>query len=136
MANPMGNVIKCQQTSAFVSKRLHSPFSPLPPPRPRPPKKSGQGQGARNRGWPRLFPVLVRGGKTRARASFSYSRGQRAWISVKNKYRTFSGKVKRSCGPIQGNRIWLLADIRLRRDLRPLYPRKRTFFRTGIYVRF
>ncbi len=32
-------------------------------------------------------------------------------------------------------RYWLIADIRLGCDLRLLYPRKRTFFITGVYVR-
>ncbi len=33
-------------------------------------------------------------------------------------------------------RFWLLADIQPHSDLRPLYPRKRTFFITDVYVRF
>ncbi len=32
-------------------------------------------------------------------------------------------------------RLWLIADISKDRELRPLYPRKRTFFITGVYVR-
>jgi len=32
-------------------------------------------------------------------------------------------------------RYWLLADLFPDRDLCPLYPRKRTFFSTGVYVR-
>jgi len=33
-------------------------------------------------------------------------------------------------------RFWLLADLLPGRDLGPLYPRKRTFFSTGVYVWF
>jgi len=33
-------------------------------------------------------------------------------------------------------RFWLLADIQPHPELCPLYPRKRTFFSTGIYVCF
>ncbi len=32
-------------------------------------------------------------------------------------------------------RLWLIADISKDRELGPLYPRKRTFFITGVYVR-
>ncbi len=32
-------------------------------------------------------------------------------------------------------RLWLIADLLSRSDLRLLYPRKRTFFITGVYVR-
>ena len=41
--------------------------------------------------------------------------------------------ILETCGYV---RLWLLADLRLDCDLDPLYPRKQTFRKGLLYVRF